>query len=296
MFPLFSTWGNILVVACIALSIIHILKNPRPFLKEGLASQNSLIKGPQIFDDFYTNIYDSLVFSGRKNDFEMEILEKHANLEDDSVILDIGSGTGHHVGELVSENFDARGVDSSPSMVNRAKENYPNCKFMVGNVTQSSLFGYSLFSHITCFYFTIYYIKDKSIVFRNIRNWLKHNGIFILHLVDPDKFNPILPPANPLLMLTPQNFVKNRITKSSVIFDDFKYTGNFVHTPEKTAYVEKFENNGKMFRKQEHEFFMEDEKSIVDMVLQAEFKLLEVFDMKPAAGYDHNRLYMFTTD
>ena len=75
------------------------------------------------------------------------------------------------------------------------------------------------FGLITILYFTIYYIKDKMTTFRNCYNWLDYGGYLILHLVNKDEFDPIIPSANPLIMLNVQDYSEKRITKSKVIFD-----------------------------------------------------------------------------
>ena len=49
------------------------------------------------------------------------------------------------------------------------------------------------FTHITCLYFTIYYIKDKRLFFENCFKWLKPHGVLVIHLVNMNKFDPILP-------------------------------------------------------------------------------------------------------
>ena len=70
---------------------------------------------------------------------------------------------------------------------------------------------------------TIYYIKDKKALFKNCFNWLMPGGYLSLHLVNRDKFNPILRSANPLMMVSPQKYAKTRITESIIQFNDFHY-------------------------------------------------------------------------
>ena len=58
-----------------------------------------------------------------KNDFEIgEITQTQLSRE--SKLLDIGSGTGHHVASFSKAGVDATGVDISQDMVNKAKMNY----------------------------------------------------------------------------------------------------------------------------------------------------------------------------
>ena len=43
-------------------------------------------------------------------------------------------------------------------------------------------------------------------------DWLMPGGYLIVHLVDRESFDPILPPGNPLYVVSPQKYAKERIT------------------------------------------------------------------------------------
>jgi hypothetical protein len=92
-------------------------------------------------------------------------------------------------------------------------------------------------------------------------------GYLIVHLVDRDRFDPILPPGNPLLYVSPQRYAKERITSTKVKFTDFSYSADFQldDKNDKALFVEKFKNDsdGKV-RKNEHEMYMPDIQQIVD--------------------------------
>jgi SAM-dependent methyltransferase len=162
-----------------------------------------LIKsGTDIYDKFYADIYDYLVFNNLKDDYEVGAIINSASPTSKSKILDIGSGTGHHVASLGAKGLDVLGIDVSPSMVEKAKENFPDYKFEVKDATNSATFEPNTFTHILCMYFTIYYFKDKAAFFKNAMNWLKPGGYLLVHLVDRDLFDPILPPGNPLYIVS----------------------------------------------------------------------------------------------
>ena len=131
--------------------------------------------------------------------------------------------------------------------------------------------------------------------FNNCMNWLMPGGSLVIHIVDRDMFDPILPPANPLLMLTPQRYAKQRITKSNINFQEFKYSANFELDNKKNAakFVEKFQNKetGKIFRKQEHKMYMESEKDILAMAKQSGFIMLGKIDLIKV-GYEYQYLYI----
>ena len=56
------------------------------------------------------------------------------------------------------------GLDKSAAMVNAAKYKYNDCEFKQGDAMDFMNFDKESFSHITCLYFTIYYIKDNVIL------------------------------------------------------------------------------------------------------------------------------------
>ena len=60
-------------------------------------------EGDAVYDDFYADIYDYLVYSGIKNDYEVGTIINNSNPSETSVIADIGCGTGHHVANLTAK-------------------------------------------------------------------------------------------------------------------------------------------------------------------------------------------------
>ena len=254
-------------------------------------------KGPDIYDNFYSNIYDLLVFNNLKDDYEITSIINKTNPSSQSIILDVGSGTGHHVAKLSNHDFNTIGIDISPAMIKQSKENYPNNKFILGDVLDSTKFKLNSFTHILCLYFTIYYLDNKQTFFDNCMDWLMPGGYLIIHLVDREMFDPIIPPANPLFLLTPQRYAKKRITTSAVTFTDFKYDSNFELNPgnNEAKFIEKFKNkkSGKVFRKQEHKMYMELEEDILRMAQDKGFIVQGKIDLIKS-GYEYNSLYILT--
>jgi hypothetical protein len=180
-------------------------------------------------------------------------------------------------------------------MINKAKKEYPSLasNFKVGDGLNGTLFKDNSLTHILCLYFTIYYLKDKMLFFNNCMNWLMPGGYLIVHLVDKYKFDPILPPGNPLYIVSPQKYAKERITKTKVTFNDFVYNANFKLQEDDIAiFDEKFKfNNGKVI-KQEQVLYMEDLPTIVNMAMDAGFVIHAKIDMIQCA-YENQYLYVF---
>lgn len=292
-----SNWGKVLVIFSIIIILYAIYKNNRT---EGftVTRQDFTFKDgvSEIYDDFYVNIYDQLLYSDVKNEFEIDKIINNTKPDERSIILDIGSATGHHVAALAEKNFKVVGVDQSDTMVKKAKEMYPNLDFLQGDVNNAMIFHPQSFTHILCLYFTIYYIPDKLQFFRNCMKWLMGGGYLVVHLVDKYMFDTIIPAANPLLLLTPQRYAEKRITNSKVTFDDFKYQSEFqLNEKDNSAkFVETFKNKSddKVFRKQEHQLYMEPYQDILEIAKQAGFIVQSKIDLI-RAGYEYQYLFVF---
>ena len=291
-----SLWCKILMFISLLLLLVLVFKGFDK-KKEGFEQRDAfLIKsGSDIYDDFYSDIYDYLVFNNLKDDYEVGYIINSTSPSSQSKILDIGCGTGHHVSSLGAKGLDVLGIDISPSMIEKAKTNFPDYKFNVGDALNNHLFESNSFTHILCMYFTIYYFQDKAQFFNNCFKWLMPGGYLIVHLVERDRFDPILPPGNPLLYISPQRYAKERITSTKVKFTDFSYSANFQFDDanDKALFVEKFKNDsdGKV-RKNEHTLYMPDVQQIVDDAQSCGFILESKADLLQCQ-YEYQYLYVF---
>jgi ubiquinone/menaquinone biosynthesis C-methylase UbiE len=254
----------------------------------------------EIYDDFYVDIYDQLVFSKIKNDYEVGSLIKHAKIvSGNSYILDIGSGTGHHVSSLKAHGFDAIGIDIAPSMVKKAKETYPDLTFELADALDTSLFPEQTFTHITCFYFTLYYIQNKRKFFENCMKWLMPGGFLAVHMVNRDKFDPIIPAGNPFSIVSPQSYAKKRIMTTTVKFDEFEYKSKFdmkdavnSATDPNAFMLETFKDNTSgNVRQNEHQLYMNTQSDILDIAKSVGFIIDSKIDLLNCQ-YDSQYIYV----
>jgi len=300
MFSLYnklSTVGKVFSLMALFLIVVGVTKSLKP-QREGYQQNDRFLfkEGTEIYDDFYSEIYDHLVFNSMKDDFEVGEIKNKTSPTSKSVVLDVGSGTGHHVNKMaeqVGNHLDIIGVDISPSMIEKAKSRYPNYNFIVGNVLDYDQFQPNTFTHILCLYFTVYYFKDKRKFFNNCMDWLMPGGTLIVHVVNRDKFDPILPPGNPLYIVSPQKYAKERITKTKITFNEFVYSSDFeLDTPNNTGiFHEKFKFKDGKVRKQEHKLYMESESDIIQMAQDAGFLMHGKIDMLSCA-YEYQYLYI----
>jgi ubiquinone/menaquinone biosynthesis C-methylase UbiE len=283
--------------------IILILMNLNQPIREGLTFKEKFSNksDEEVFDDFYASIYDELVYSEFKNDYEIGEIVKKTSPTKSSTILDIGSGTGHHVNAFKKLGFNCIGIDKSQAMVDLSKKNYPDINVKVGDVLKSMEFDYNQFTHITCLYFTIYYIKDKSTFFTNCMNWLKPGGYLILHLVDRDLFDPILPGGDPFVVYTPQKYAKKRITSTNIAFDQFNYKSQFnadskdsnIFPNDVVIFKEIFKDkHSENVRQNVHKLYMIPHGEIIKQALNSGFIELSKINLGKCQ-YENQYLYIF---
>ena len=267
------------------------------------------ITDKDVFDDTYVNIYDNLVYNQAKNIFEVDriINSKTPNIKDQ--ILDIGCATGHRVNMLntMLNNNDnyVIGIDNSPAMIKKAKENYPELNFKLCDALNYMEFHENTFTHISCLYFTIYYIKDKKQFLENCYNWLQPGGVFILHLVDMHNFDPIIPASTQVIKKINENNNENnnkRITESFVNFDKLHYKANFdidntidnnsVNLNKTNAQFKetiKFKHTNSV-RVNEHNLYISTQRSILSFLRDIGFILQSQEEMN-SINYQNNFIY-----
>tara|TARA_B110000967_G_C18897357_1_gene571736 strand:+ start:1005 stop:2162 length:1158 start_codon:yes stop_codon:yes gene_type:complete len=288
-----------LAIIYIYLYLYKLTSNPRCTENFSQKEQFVLKEGDKLFDDFYAEIYDALHNSEKRNDLELIKVVKNSNLnENESVVLDIGSRTGNTVNNLNEAGYTAYGIDKSNSMVEYSQTKYPNIEIKQGDVLDSMAFEHNTFTHILSTYFTVYYIQDKSLLFKNCYHWLQPNSYFVLHLVDLTKFTKIIPVGK--YDTVPQKPKTNnyRTVDTLTVFKDFKYKAYYqVPTDKnnkKATLSETFTDNiTKHVRQNEHTLYMEPMETIVEMVKKAGFVIDKRIHMKNINDDENQFLYFF---
>ena len=103
-----SLLSKIVFVLAILLIIVMIIKGGGNF-QEGFTQTKAYIlkEGDNVFDNFYANFYDILVATDVKNDYEVGEIINKTGPNTESIIVDIGCGTGQHIAELAKSGFNA---------------------------------------------------------------------------------------------------------------------------------------------------------------------------------------------
>mgnify|MGYP001413304379 CR=1 FL=1 len=287
-----SIWSKIMLISLV-LIVYYIINKPKNNI-EGFEQQNKLIfkENEEIYDTFYTSIYDQLKNDRQKTEFEITSIINNTSINNNDNVLDIGSGTGNHVGAFKKYNINAVGLDKSKDMINISKKNFPNCTFKLGNVINNNLFQPHNFSLISMMNLTVYELNNKKTAIKNCYEWLKPGGFLILHLVNPNKFNPSLKVSDPLNILE-NSSLDNKDNKNTFIkFKNFTYKKIFNFMNNIATFKETFKDNDNKTRINTLELRMEPIEEIVNVVKNEGFIQDSVVDLYKI-NYPNQFLFSF---
>ena len=260
--------------------------------REGFENEGSITyEDPQqIYDDTYASIYD-LIWNPQDMVKYQEVSMQDIALADwpkaSVKVLDMGCGTGTHASWFKELGVDYTGVDISESMLAKGREACPHVRFQKGDITQISTFAPKSFTHALLLGFTIYEFQNPKILADNAYQWLQPGGYFIVHLVDPDKYDPVHTLASPFAAFSLQKYSYDRQTKSDIFFDKFKYIGKLNKKKDEDdavyeetfAYYDKADNNGNKYRENKHHWNMPSKERMIDIMKSSGFRLEEIVDL-----------------
>lgn len=156
---------------------------------------------------------------------EVDYVINKCSLRIDSKILDVGCGYGRHVIELNNKGYDAKGVDYSPVLIEKAKEkakmNGLNEElFLSFDITSNKLpFKEESFDCVMCLYDVIGSYADDNknrAILKNIYRLLKKGGLALVSVMNMEltfgsaKHKFVLAESSkPLLDLEPSKTMQN---------------------------------------------------------------------------------------
>lgn len=237
----------IILAAIVLIFIFYKYMHRKKMGYEGFQQQEKFVlkENADVYDDFYGEIYDTLMLPEERVKYEIDMIFKSVQpSKTQSNMLDIGSGTGVLVNYLKEQGYRAYGLEKSKAMTEIAKSRY-DIQIKCADVEESMAYDRSLFSHIFCMNFTIYEIENKLKMLKNCYYWLQNNGYLILHLADKDNFNTIIPAGKTDDIDSIQQLGEKRITNTLIDFSDFTYKSDYIN-----ANKDNNENNQKMIHKE----------------------------------------------
>ena len=285
-----------LLLVCIALATLLVVKHAtREGMTDSPNSEFRQLTGNAIYTPQYVSMYDILFRVKEKDNFEVAQLAKFTKMGKDSRVLDVGCSTGHRTALLQKITPNVKGVDSSKNMIEKAKRLHPSLDLTVDNIVEpSKLVDQKLYTHITVLYFEVYRHKDKHRLFRTLNGMLVPGGKLAVHLVDRNKFDPIVPAANPIQSVSPQDYAEKRLTRSEVLFNTYSYVASLEVPSQGDDYtfVETItpKDGGKPIQNR-HELHMPRQRDVLAAARDAGFTIVGRFSLEPV-GYYHNQVYI----
>jgi len=297
---IFDSWANILIVALFLVTVSFIVvltidklsslctnKINEGFVSESNNSDASMSKyewltNNDLFDDFYASVFTKLTQNENLIQAETAICMEEFTKQtpkDQLRILDAGCGIGIATCAFAKQGVPhVVGIDKSQAMIRYAKgttlpgttlndSQKQDIEFRTFDLMGPGAAGGAEFTHACLLYFTIYYFNDLDTLFRNLALWVKPGGSLAIEVVNKYKFDPILDSSNPWVGVSPQNYVKDRLKKSKVVFDKFEYEAEFELDDPKAEFRETFRFKDESVRRQKHTLYM---LNIPDIIKKAQ--------------------------
>jgi ubiquinone/menaquinone biosynthesis C-methylase UbiE len=255
------------------------------------------------YDSFYSEFYKDLWHSSKEaKDFEQVSIQEAllAGKQKNTLkVLDMCCGVAVHSCLFKQLDVEYLGVDLSEDMLSQARKGCPNQKFQRGDITDATLFQPKSFSSAMLLGFSIYEFSNPKILSDNAFMWIEPGGSLIVHMIDPDKFDPLLDLASPFAAFSLQKYSYERQKKSEIYFHDFKYTGQFNKNPDEdnATFDELFTFFNPVddikYREQTHKLNMPSLERLVNIFQSSGFRVQEKIDLV-SVGKEYQYLVVFS--
>lgn len=320
----FDRWQTILMMSMISIGVSYlvILSSDKignidyRQITEGFSNKESAaaeskyewLGNDDLFDDFYASVFTKLTQNENLIQAETAIcLEEFSKTaaKDQLNILDAGCGIGIGTVSLAKQGVgNVVGIDKSQAMIRYAKgttlpsttlkeTERQNVEFRLFDLMGPGAAAAAEFTNACLLYFTVYYFNDLPALFRNLSLWVKPGGSLAVEVVNKYKFDPVLDSSNPWVGVSPQNYVKDRLKKSTVVFDTFEYEATFELEDPKAEFRETFRFKDGSTRRQKHSLIMPSMKEIINKATQNGWTYTKYVDLMPLS-FQYGYLLFFT--
>ncbi len=134
--------------------------------------------------DKFSQIYD---LSRGVNTKTVKDLVKLTHINSNSLVLDMGCGTGNYTAALNYFIKGIIGIDLSLAMINKAVSKFPNLKFINGNIINLP-FRSNLFDGLYAIQ-VIHHIEDKHVFLKEAYRILHKKGSIAIHTCSHNQIN-----------------------------------------------------------------------------------------------------------
>ena len=320
----FDTWQTVLMIILFLIGVQYLMVLTLDRLttvnygsiSEGFVSKESesalskyeWLSNDDLFDDFYASVFTKLTQNENLIQAETAIcLEEFARTtpKEQLTILDAGCGIGIAACALAKQGAGhVVGIDKSQAMIRYAKgttlesttlteTQLQNVEFRTFDLIGPGAAAAAEFTNACILYFTIYYFKDLDTLFRNLSLWVKPGGSLAIEVVNKYKFDPVLDSSNPWVGISPQNYVKERLKKSKVVFDKFEYEATFELEDPDAEFRETFRFKDGSTRRQKHALTMPSMSDIIKKAQRNGWLYTKYVDLMPLS-FQYGYLLFFS--
>lgn len=254
-----------------------------------------LKQNENVYDSFYSYIYNDLFYNNDNNNklnYIIKGIVQTTQANNNSIFLDVGSGTGEIVNSLNNKNYNAYGIEKSKDMVKISEKKCNSCGIQNENIEREiikhadvlnpMLYEHNTFTHILLLNETIYEFNDKKTLIQILKGWLKRNGFLIIHFVSRKKYNT-------------STTDKDTDTDTEKSLNGVKYQSKYINNNNnEIIFQEKFTDIATSnIRQHEKTLFIEPITNIVQDIKNTGFIVHGIIDMKPVSNNDFEYLYIF---
>jgi SAM-dependent methyltransferase len=303
-----NAWFGVLLFAITILLLVsahnklqRLKLRPRPysgsfvesFVQSGGSTEGSGVivkRGNDMKDAFYATVYDQLFNQKVNNAYEVgAIINKYPDISNQAVALDVGAGTGAYMSAFIQNGItDITGIESSADMIAQAKKTHAdlNLKIVKGDPAAVSSFKPESFTMVSMLNFEVYYMPNTEQLFSNVYAWLKPGGYFVLHLVDPRRFNAASMLGGDNAVPTPTPTSNN--ARSVAKFNDFEYKSDVQIFPNDVVQYREVFTDDKTGRVRKHvrDFKMPSPQTFIELATGVGFNMLGQIDLVKAQKED----------
>ena len=152
------------------------------------------------FNEDYLNLYaDRDVAEAERH---VAFLIEKLHLTGDEAVLDLGCGAGRHAKGFAQRGYSVVGVDASPTLIAKARDEVPGVTFIQADVLDLQL---SLkFDLILSLFTSFGYAEDDATnarLFARVKEHLKPQGCFFLDFLNPNQVKKNLVPSEERMVL-----------------------------------------------------------------------------------------------
>jgi len=284
------------------------IKNGTTTVTQSDTSKYEWLQNDELFDDFYASVFmkltqiETLIQAEAAiclEEFSRNVKKEHLH------ILDAGCGVG--IATCAFKKLGVHqvtGMDKSRAMIQYARNTVLPSTTLTDTEKQDvefrnmDLLGPTSahaaeFTDACILYFTVYYFRNLDTVLRNLALWVKPGGNLIIEVVNKYKFEPILNPSNPWVGISPQKYAKERLHKSTIVFDKFDYESVFELEDPRAEFRETFRFKDGSVRRQKHTLYMRSIPEMITIAKEAGWVYTKYVDLMPLS-FQYGYLLCFT--